>query len=163
MTVDTRPTNEAIAQFVYAEAALVDAGRYDEWLELFAEDAIYWLPLSANQSDHRREQSIACEDKMLLNVRIKRLKGPRAYSNQPPARCLHVLQVPAVEEADAAANRFVARAPFFYVETRGDAQFFLAGRVMHRLRVENGVLRIVEKRVDLINADAALPPIFLFP
>ncbi|MSQ18959.1 MAG: phenylpropionate dioxygenase [Betaproteobacteria bacterium] len=159
----TRPTNDAIAQFIYNEAALVDAGRYDEWLDLFADEAIYWLPLSAKQSDYRGEQSIACEDKMLLNVRIKRLKGPRAYSNQPPARCLHVLQAPAIEEADTKLNRFITRAPFFYVESRGDAQFFLAGRVLHRLRVENGVLRIVEKRVDLINADAALPPIFLFP
>ncbi len=156
-----RPTNETIAHFIYNEAALVDAGRYDEWLDLFVEEAIYWLPLSPNQNDHRGEQSIACEDKMLLNVRIKRLKGPRAYSNQPPAKCLHVLQAPSIEEAEQ--HRFITRAPFFYVESRGDAQFFLAGRVMHRLRIEQGVLRIVEKRVDLINADAALPPIFLFP
>ncbi len=157
------PDHAALAQFVYREAALVDAGRYDEWLALFADDALYWLPLSASQTDHRREQSIACEDKLLLRIRIERLRGPRTYSNQPPAKCLHILQAPAVEEADASVNRFVTRAPFFYVETRGDAQFFLAGRVMHRLRAEHGTFRIVEKRVDLTNADAALPPIFLFP
>ena len=160
---DRVPSHDTLARFVYAEAALVDAGCYDEWLALFADDAIYWLPLLPGQTDHRREQSIACEDKLLLRVRVERLKGPRTYSNQPPARCLHVLQAPVVEEADATANRFVTRAPFFYVESRGDAQLFLAGRVMHRLRVEQGALRIVEKRVDLINADGALPPILLLP
>ena len=163
MMINAQPDNDSLARFVNAEAALVDGGCYDEWLELFADDAIYWLPMRSSQTDHRREQSIACEDKLLLRVRIERLKGPRTYSNQPPARCLHILQAPVVEETDATANRFVTRAPFFYVETRGDAQFFLAGRVMHRLRIEQGALRIVEKRVDLINADAALPPILLFP
>lgn len=157
------PDHQTLVGFVYAEAALVDAGRYDEWLALFAEDGLYWLPLDASQTNHRREQSIACEDKLLLRVRIERLKGPRTYSNQPPARCLHVLQAPVVESADGTANQYVTRAPFFYIETRGDAQITLAGRVMHRLRIEGSELRIVEKRVDLINADAALPPIFLFP
>src|SRR5205823_7375544 len=33
-----------IAAFVLREARLLDEQRYAEWLELFAQDAVYWIP-----------------------------------------------------------------------------------------------------------------------
>lgn len=32
--------------FVYHEARLIDEKRFDEWYELFADDALYWMPLT---------------------------------------------------------------------------------------------------------------------
>jgi len=40
-----------IEQFLYHEAWLLDHGRLDEWLGLFTDDAMYWIPLEANQAD----------------------------------------------------------------------------------------------------------------
>jgi len=54
------------------------------------------------------------------------------------------------------------RTPFVYSEVKGDDQLVLFGAASHRLRLEGGRLRIVLKRVDLLNADAALPSILLF-
>ena len=34
-----------MAAFVVHEARLIDEGRYDEWLALFADDGRYWVPL----------------------------------------------------------------------------------------------------------------------
>ena len=36
---------EELEAFVYAEAELLDDGRYEDWLALFADDGIYWVPL----------------------------------------------------------------------------------------------------------------------
>jgi 3-phenylpropionate/cinnamic acid dioxygenase small subunit len=80
----------------------------------------------------------------------------------PPPASRHVLQAPAVEALDHAANRYVTQTPFVYVEARGDDQVTLAGTVRHELRIADGELRIVLKRIDLLNAGAALPTIYLF-
>ena len=50
-----------------------------------------------------------------------------------------------------------------YVESRGERQLMLAGTARHRLvRSAQGLL-IELKRIDLLDAGAALPAIQLFP
>ena len=44
-------TRSEVEQFLYHEAWLLDHGRLEEWLGLFATDATYWIPLQASQSD----------------------------------------------------------------------------------------------------------------
>jgi len=163
MTAPWRPTEQELAAMVYRESRLLDEKRYDEWYALFAEDGRYWVPLAQDQSDPLAQQSIAYEDKMLLRVRVERLKAGKAYSQRPPVVCQHVLQAPWIEQADHAAGRYVTRAPFTYVESRRDDQVLLTGTVSHSLCVEGDTLKISLKRVDLLNAGAALPGIFLFP
>ena len=34
-----------VEQFLYHEARLLDEQRLEEWLELFTDDATYWVPL----------------------------------------------------------------------------------------------------------------------
>lgn len=148
------------AEVVYREAELLDAARYDEWLALFADDARYWIPLSADQTDAVGAQSLACEDRMMLRIRIERLKSGKAYSHQPPIACRHVLQAPAVaHDLDTVRTH----TPFLYIEARGDEQVMLAGVARHTLRAVADGWLIVEKRVDLLNASAALPTVFLLP
>ena len=38
-----------LIRLVYREARLIDEKRFDEWYELFAEDARYWIPLTRGQ------------------------------------------------------------------------------------------------------------------
>ena len=56
--------------FVAEEAALLDAGRFDDWLSLFAPDGHYWVPLlGAQQADPVSHNSLAYEargDEQLL-------------------------------------------------------------------------------------------------
>ena len=83
-----------LARFVYREARLIDEKRLDEWYELFAEDALYWMPLVRGQTDPHSHTSLFCEDRFLLKVRIERLKNPLSHSQQQPSFCQHVLQRP---------------------------------------------------------------------
>jgi 3-phenylpropionate/cinnamic acid dioxygenase small subunit len=114
------------------------------------------------QPDALSHNSLAYEDKLLLKLRIERLKSPRAYSQRPPSRCLHVLQEPDVEKLDYERGEFVTRTPFLYTETRGDDSQRYAATAWHTLVWSDERLRIRMKRVDLLNCDAALPSIQLF-
>jgi hypothetical protein len=38
--------HESILKFVIQEARLLDEKRFDEWYELFTDDAFYWVPLA---------------------------------------------------------------------------------------------------------------------
>jgi 3-phenylpropionate/cinnamic acid dioxygenase small subunit len=157
-------TERELFDFVAHEARLIDARRFDEWLSLFADNGRYWVPLLGEvQGEGAAHNALADEDRLLLSLRIERLKNPRAHSQHPPSRCQHILQQPTLVHADDDAGRYELRTPFVYIESRGERQLMLAGTVRHRLLRRGDGLQIELKRVDLLNADAALPAIQLFP
>ncbi len=156
------PSENEIAHFLRREARLIDEKRLDEWLELFSEDAHYWVPATPGQPDALNHNSLAYEDKLLLRLRVERLKSPRAYSQRPASRCLHVLQEPDFETLDYERGEFRTRTPFLYTETRGDESQRYAATAWHTLISSHGQLQIKLKRVDILNCDAALPSIQLF-
>ncbi|MNU46219.1 2-halobenzoate 1,2-dioxygenase small subunit [compost metagenome] len=147
--------------FIAHEAALLDARRFDDWLALFADDGHYWVPLlGAAQADPFSHNSLAYEDRLLLQLRVERLKNPRAHSQHPASHSQHVLQPSRIEEQGADDVRL--RTPFLYIEARGDDQILLSGTARHHLiRTPTG-WSIREKRIDLLNATRALPAIQLF-
>ena len=163
MSASAAPSREDLIDLVYREARLIDEKRFEEWYELYAEDAFYWVPLTHDQPNGEDYTSLAYEDKLLLKLRIERLKSPRAYSQQPPSRCLHVLQRPEVETMDPARNEYLVRTAYVYIETRAEDQQVYGCTAFHTITVVDGKLRILLKRVNLLNCDAALPSIQLFP
>jgi len=156
------PSDAALIAFVVAEARLLDELRFDEWLQLFAEDGRYWMPLEWGQTDPRLHASLMDEDRLLLQIRVERLKGNRTFSQKPKSRCHHVLQVPTVDVRDDAAGLYQVYTPFHYVETRLDEQQLYAGWARHTLVWRDGGLKIRLKRVDIVNCDAAFGNIQLF-
>jgi 3-phenylpropionate/cinnamic acid dioxygenase small subunit len=157
-------TERQLCDLVVHEAALIDARRLDDWLALFTDDCRYWIPLQGDaQQEGAQHNALADEDKLLLTLRVERLKSPRAHSQHPPSRCQHVLQQPRVVQANIEAGRCELHTPFIYVESRGEQQLMLAGVARHRLVRHDTSWRIALKRVDLLNAGAALPAIQLFP
>src|SRR5262245_20971376 len=155
-------TRQDLIDFVVREARLLDERRYEEWNALFTDDAFYWVPLVPDQEDGLNHTSHMYEDKLLRDLRIERLKSPRAFSQLPPSRSHHLLQVPTVETFDPAANQFVVRTEFHYTESQGDEMQFYVGTFFHHLLMQDGQLRMTLKRVNLLNPDAALPAIQLF-
>ena len=158
----TQITQQDLIHFVYNEANLLDEQRFEEWLDLYTEDAYYWMPLVHGQTDPILHASLLYEDKLLLQVRIERLAGQRTFSQQPKSRCHHLLQMPQVIDFDPNASEHMVRTAFHYTETRADQQTIYAGWATHHLINENGQLRIRLKRVDLLNCDAPFSNIQLF-
>jgi 3-phenylpropionate/cinnamic acid dioxygenase small subunit len=158
----TQVSDEDLIRFVVREARLIDEKRFDEWYALFADDAYYWVPIAPGQTDPLSHNSLAYDDKLLLQLRIERLKSPLAYSQKPASRCHHLLQTPEVEKRDPARGEYLTRTQFIYTETKGDASQRYAATAWHTLVGSPQGLRIRLKRVDLLNCDAALPSIQLF-
>ncbi|MCY1218216.1 2-halobenzoate 1,2-dioxygenase small subunit [compost metagenome] len=156
------PGRDDLFALVYEEARLIDDKRFDEWLALFAQDCLYWIPLVPGQQDGIDHASLMYEDRLLLQLRIERMRNPRAFSLQPESRCLHVLQCPEVISLRHDENAWLTRTRYIYVETRGDEQQVYACTAEHTLVSEDGVLKIRQKRVNLLNCDAALPSVQLF-
>lgn len=154
---------QELIDFVHAEARLLDSLQFEPWLALFADDGHYWMPLAHDQQDPRLHCSLLYENKLLLGIRVERLRGLRTFSQEPHSRCHHLLQQPSVEAVDHTAGRYEVRAAFHYVETRRDAQTLYAGWSSFTLQRQDDALRILLKRVDLVNCDAAFGNIQLFP
>ena len=134
--------------FVLQEARLLDERRFAEWLALFAEDGVYWVPTLPGQASPQEALSLFHEPKPLLAMRVARLEGTHAHIQAPPSRTVH--HVSALEVSDD----LEVRSALVVAEWRaGEARWF-AGRVLHRLRRTGEGLRIVLKRVDLIDSEA---------
>ncbi|HEX4112118.1 MAG TPA: aromatic-ring-hydroxylating dioxygenase subunit beta [Stellaceae bacterium] len=156
------PSERELIDFVIREARLLDEQRFTEWLDLFTDDAHYWMPLEWGQTDPRLTTSLMYEDLLLLKIRVERLQGNRTYSQKPKSRCHHVLQTPQIDSRDEAGNLYATWTPMHYIESRGDEQTLYAAWATHRLTAIDGRLRIKLKRVDLVNCDAAFGNIQLF-
>jgi benzoate/toluate 1,2-dioxygenase beta subunit len=144
-----------IEQFLIHEARLLDARRFREWMELFAEDGIYWVPAVPNQESPFDQASLFYDDRDLMRTRVERLEHPRIHVQTPPSRTAHLVGNVLVEEADEAKGEYVVGSTVIMVEYRDDAQRVFAGQQRHWLRRDGASFRIVQKRVDLINCDSA--------
>jgi len=140
--------NHELEAFVLEEARLLDERRFSDWLALFAEDGVYWVPTHPGQATPQEALSLFYEPKALLAMRVARLERPDMHVQTPASRTVH--HVSAVE----VSSDLEVRSALVVAEWRaGDARWF-AGRVVHRLRREAQGLRIVLKRVDLIDSEA---------
>jgi 3-phenylpropionate/cinnamic acid dioxygenase small subunit len=141
-------------KFLYHEARLLDTQRYEEWLELFTEDATYWVPLEQGQKDPFETSSIIHDDRTLLGLRVKQLRHPRAHARVPLARTVH--QVSNVLVENDSPEEVVVASTLSVIEFRNEKQRLYGALVQHRLRRNSGSFRIAHKRVDLVNCEGEL-------
>ena len=153
---------EALCQFLYKEARLLDQRKFDEWNDLFVEGGMYWIPLEEDQEDPLNHLSLAYEDTMMRQVRINRLNHDRAWSQKPRSRTSHTVSAIVVEAVCDVSNQLVVGSAFTMAEWRSFGLRTFAGLYKHTLRVTDGRLQIVEKRVDLIDSSEAFEPIEVF-
>ncbi len=143
----------AVERLLYRECRLLDAGDYDAWLDLYTEDCLYWVPAAWGQADATGHISLYREDRTLMQTRIRRLRHPRAFSQEQPSRTSHVLGNVEIDPAGDGSGELVAQAAFHMLEFHRDEQRLLGGRVTYRLRGPDPGWKIRLKRVDLINCD----------
>jgi benzoate/toluate 1,2-dioxygenase beta subunit len=143
-----------IEQFLYHEARLLDTGQLEAWLELFTDDATYWLPLERDQTDPLETSSIIHDDRTLLELRVKQARHPRAHARQPLARTVH--QVGNVMVLSENGSDIMVASTLNLVEFRNERQRNYGALVEHRLRRAGDSYRIAHKRVDLVNSEGEL-------
>lgn len=156
MAAETTTSDERarVEAFLYHEARLMDAHAYADWLALFADDAVYWVPSNRDDGDPRREVSIVYADRGQLEFRIQQLASGAAWSQDPRSRLCR--SVSNVEVERDGKGELEVRSVFNLTELRRHRQRLFAGRALYRLRVENGGFRIAWKKVELVNNDEVI-------
>jgi benzoate/toluate 1,2-dioxygenase beta subunit len=148
---------EAAEAFLVNEARLLDERRFREWMELFTEDGIYWVPSTPDQKSPLEQASLFYDDRELMRTRIDRLEHPLIHVQTPPSRTVHLVTNVTVDAGETGEVAILSNV--LMVEYRLDRQRIFAGRQQHRMRFENGAWRIAVKRVDLVNCDSAFEAI----
>ncbi|MEX0810190.1 MAG: aromatic-ring-hydroxylating dioxygenase subunit beta [Dongiaceae bacterium] len=152
-TMADRGTLERI---VFLEGELLDGKRYEEWLDLYTDDAIYWVPAMPGQKSPENHVSLFYDDKHTMLARVTRLRHPEIHAQLPASRTCRIITNVAVEDAAGNAESLDVTSSHMIVEYRpGSEQRIFAGRCRHTLRRDGGRWRIARKRFDLINCDSA--------
>jgi 3-phenylpropionate/cinnamic acid dioxygenase small subunit len=141
-------------QFLYHEARLLDTQRYEDWLQLFTQDATYWLPLEQDQKDPHETSSIVHDDRTQIELRVKQYRHARAHARQPLARTVHqISNIVPLGEANGALR---IASTLTVVEFRNEKQRVYGALVEHHLRRNGDTFAIAHKRVDLVNSEGEL-------
>jgi benzoate/toluate 1,2-dioxygenase subunit beta len=140
-----------VEQFLYHEAQLMDEHRFDEWLALWTQPALYWVPSNRDEIDPKREVSLIYDDWVRIQLRIARLKSGFAHAQEPRSRMRRLISN--IEIKQAADADIIAQSNFMLAELRRGKQDLFAGRTTHQLHPDNGTFKIVSKKVLLINND----------
>ena len=140
-------------RFVWDEAALLDARGFVAWVNLFATDGRYWMPTSDQALEDEPALALFDETPEVLLLRAQRLLHPMTHVQTPPSRTHH--HVSALRMLESSDSGMVVSSMQWIVEQRGGVQRHFSAKVTHRLRHAPQGLKMVLKRVDLIDADAA--------
>jgi len=141
-------------QFLYRQAALLDEKKWQDWIDLFTPDGVYWMPPDVSYKTWDGQPAIFAEDRNLMTVRMKRVLHPDAWSQRPLWGTNHVVSNVIVDKA-AKNGDLVVRSRFHMMELRRDDVRHFAGQYTHHLKKSKGGYRIKLQRVDMTNAQAA--------
>ena len=150
--VSARADIGRVSQFLYEEAALLDQRRWFDWMNLFADGAMYWAPLTADQPDPVNYVSLFYEDAMMREVRARRLEEQRAWSQQPLVHAARIVGNIRLGEAEV-DGEILVRSTFIMAESRIPFHRQIAGSYTHRLLEDGDSFLIVHKRIDIIDSE----------
>jgi p-cumate 2,3-dioxygenase beta subunit len=141
-------TRAEAEDFLYREAALLDAWKLDEWLELLTDDARYLVPSNdAPEGDPASTLYTIADDIHRIRGRVARLKDPSAHVEFPHSRTRRMISnVRIVEEGSDVrieANFVVHR----FRRNERATQF--VGRYRYTLRLVDGKPRIARREAIL--------------
>lgn len=160
-----------VEDFLYLEAELLDDRKLREWLDLFTDDARYWMPLRHNPferpADLTEELSKPGEgyyfddDKKSLKIRVERVYAKNAWAEIPPSRTRHFVSNVRVKRDDG--SELEVRSNFLVYRTRMETdQDMFVGERQDLLRRVNGSFKIARRTIILDQAVLAAKNISVF-
>jgi 3-phenylpropionate/cinnamic acid dioxygenase small subunit len=156
----TKPqiTQQEAEQFVYREAQLLDAGKLEEWHNLFTPDGVYWIPMDEDVNP-LLEPSVLYDDQERLKARIYQVLYTPHWAQRPASMTAHFNTNVLVDEVPGSDEVLVTCSLLCHELRGGDHRQLglgieraLAGRCEYRLRwVDGEGWRMVMKKVILIS------------
>lgn len=160
ITLEARTSLKSrVEDFLCQEAALLDDKRFDEWLQLYDEDAHYWVPVLPDASEPGHCIAHFDEVRSFMEARIERLKLPNAYSEHPPSRTCRIISnlqtFPAESDGTVRARANLVVHEYRQRVAGEPIRALYAGAVRYTLRFQDESFRIRAKRIDLIDSEGA--------
>ena len=138
---------ETVEEFLYREAALLDAWRLDEWLTLFSADGRYFVPTTdLPDGDPRKDLVFIDDDMVRLRARVERLKSRHGHREYPSSRTRHFisnLRIKVEDDAIVVTSSFIV-----YRFRLGESSPYI-GSYEHRLKRVDGELKIQHRKAVL--------------
>jgi 3-phenylpropionate/cinnamic acid dioxygenase small subunit len=142
-----------VEQFLYRQSELLDTKKWQDWIDLFTPDGIYWMPPAPEYKTWDGQPAIFAEDKNLMTVRMNRVLHPDAWSQRPLWETNHVVSNVTIQKSSS--REIIVRSRFHMMELRRDDVRHFAGSYLHTLVKAKGGYKIKLQRVDMANAQAA--------
>lgn len=141
-------TRAAVEDFLFGEAALLDAWHLDEWFTLFEPGATYEVPTTDRpNAESDRAQFYVSDDYELLGARVKRLKSKHAHAENPHSRTRRL--VTNVRVGERSDSSLPVHAAFLIYRMRDGNVDTYVGRYEHTLAVDGDTLRFRKRRAIL--------------
>lgn len=138
------------------EARYIDRRLWDDWLELFTPDAIFWMPAWKDEQtltdDPDREVSmIYYQGRVRLGERVWRARSGLSVASQPLQRTMHTVSNIIVDRHDDEAVHVGANWSCHVYEPRTKAQHVFFGYYDYVLAGTPEGVKIASKKVTLLN------------
>jgi 3-phenylpropionate/cinnamic acid dioxygenase small subunit len=152
---------EAVEDFLYHEAELLDERRFRDWLALFADDALYWMPVRENrlggpdapaaEAAPPGGNSYFEDDKAALRLRVERLYTGTAWAETPPSRTRHLIANIRIKRQEGAEIEVHSSVVVYRSRLEHDRDLYVGGRIDRLRRVGDG-FQIVHRTILLDEA-----------
>ncbi len=145
-----------VEDFLYAEAALLDEWRLDDWFALFAPGAVYEVPTAGAPDDDDPARSLfyIADDYVRLRERVKRLTKKEAHAEYPRSRLRRMVSNVRILGGEARALKVACNLVCYRARSGKVDTYF--GHVLYTLDVTGPAWRIHAKRV-LLDMDLLYP------
>ncbi len=144
-------TRQQVEDFLYAEAALLDAWKLDEWLDLLTDDAVYRVPSNDRPaSDPKDTLFTIADDIHRIRARVTRLQDKNAHAEFPHSRTRRMIANVRIVGQDGVTIKVEAN---FIVHRfrRNESVRQYVGQYRYELRIEGESFRIAS-RVAIVDA-----------
>ena len=136
-----------VVEFLYDEAALLDAWRLDDWLALFTLDARYEVPSTDRPAGGPADALMLISDtRAMIAARVKRLNSRKAHREFPWSRTRRI--VGNVRIISSNAGELEVAANFAIYRSRRDVSVYM-GQYRYRLVRDGDSFKIRFRRAEL--------------
>jgi p-cumate 2,3-dioxygenase subunit beta len=136
-----------VEEFLYEEAALLDAWRLDDWLTLFTSDARYEVPSTDRPGGGPADALMLISDtRAMIAARVKRLNSRKAHREFPWSRTRRI--VGNVRIISDNGGEIEVAANFAVYRSRRDVSVYM-GQYRYRLARDGDSFKIRFRRAEL--------------
>ena len=146
-------TRDQVEEFLFEEAALLDAWLLDDWLALLTDDAVYRIPSNdAPGTDPKQALYTIADDIDRIRARVTRLKDRNAHAEFPPSRTRRQIGNVRITKQDGESLHVEANFIVHRFRRNEDVRQYV-GRYRYLLRVADRKMRIAVREALLDSAE----------